>query len=302
MANEFVAEPDLQFTKDLIAAGAGDLKKCYQCATCSVACPISPDNNPYPRKEMIWAQWGLKKKLLNDPDVWLCHQCNDCSTQCPRGAYPGDVLKAIRKMNIQENSWPSVLGNLVGQPSLFVLTMGIPVVVVLLLLVMNNGFTFPKPVHYGQFIDYIHIQIVYTLALIFAVVSLVLSLRSFWGNSGIQQPVGSRHSAERFCAQSNRGAQGYSSALDIQRLRGEQHTVRVPSSRFLGHDRAICDDGHRRVQHRHPPYSASVPRRPRNHSHQNPGQRQCRGFCAGPGNHAGSAAHCAGTDRQQLLL
>ena len=145
MANEFVAEPDLQFTKDLIAAGAGDLKKCYQCATCSVACPISPDNNPYPRKEMIWAQWGLKKKLLNDPDVWLCHQCNDCSTQCPRGAYPGDVLKAIRKMNIQENSWPSALGNLVGQPSLFVLTMGIPVVVVLLLLVMNNGFTFPKP-------------------------------------------------------------------------------------------------------------------------------------------------------------
>ena len=126
---------------------------------------------------MIWAQWGLKKKLLNDPDVWLCHQCNDCSTQCPRGAYPGDVLKAIRKMNIQENSWPSALGNLVGQPSLFVLTMGIPVVVVLLLLVMNNGFTFPKPVHYGQFIDYIHIQVVYTLALIFAVVSLVLSLR-----------------------------------------------------------------------------------------------------------------------------
>jgi quinone-modifying oxidoreductase, subunit QmoC len=189
MANEFVAEPDLQFTKDLIAAGAGDLKKCYQCATCSVACPISPDNNPYPRKEMIWAQWGLKKKLLNDPDVWLCHQCNDCSTQCPRGAYPGDVLKAIRKMNIQENSWPSVLGNLVGQPSLFVLTMGIPVVVVLLLLVMNNGFTFPKPVHYGQFIDYIHIQIVYTLALIFAVVSLVLSLRSFWGNLESNNPL-----------------------------------------------------------------------------------------------------------------
>ena len=48
MANEFVAEPDLQFAKDLIDAGAGDVKKCYQCATCSVACRIAPDNNPLP--------------------------------------------------------------------------------------------------------------------------------------------------------------------------------------------------------------------------------------------------------------
>ena len=71
MAKEFVAEPDLQFTKDLIAAGGTDLKKCYQCATCSVACRIAPDNNPYPRKEMIWSQWGLRDKLMNDQDIWL---------------------------------------------------------------------------------------------------------------------------------------------------------------------------------------------------------------------------------------
>jgi len=114
MANELLIQADLQFAKDVIGAGAGDVKKCYQCATCSVACPIAPDNNPYPRKEMIWAQWGLRDRLLNDPDIWLCHQCNDCSTECPRGANPGDVMKAVRKMAIQENSWPSFLGRLVG--------------------------------------------------------------------------------------------------------------------------------------------------------------------------------------------
>jgi quinone-modifying oxidoreductase subunit QmoC len=142
MANGIVAEPDLQFTKDLIAAGAGDLKKCYQCATCSVACRITPDNRPYPRKEMIWAQWGLKDRLLNDPDVWLCHQCNDCSTQCPRGAYPADVLKAIRKMNIQDNARPSFLGKIVGDSSMLVLALGLPVVV-LLFLVYISGWSFP---------------------------------------------------------------------------------------------------------------------------------------------------------------
>jgi quinone-modifying oxidoreductase subunit QmoC len=180
MANEYSAEPDLQFTKDLIKAGAEDLKKCYQCATCSVACRLAPDNNPFPRKEMIWGQWGMKDRLLNDPDVWLCFQCNDCSTQCPRGANPGDVLKAVRKMNIEENSWPSFIGKLVGSPSLFVLTLGIPVVIVLLLVYANNGFTFPTPIHYGEFISYLHMQIVFPLALLFAVFSMLFSLRRYW--------------------------------------------------------------------------------------------------------------------------
>lgn len=182
MANELIAEPDLEFTKKLMRAGAGDLKKCYQCATCSVACQISPDNRPYPRKEMIWSQWGLKDRLLEDPDVWLCHQCNDCSVQCPRGANPGDVLKAVRKMNIEQNAWPSFLGKLAGEPALAVVTVGIPVIVVLLLTYFSNGFNFsgPTPVNYGKFIGYLPIQIIYTLTLIFAAVSLVMSLRQYW--------------------------------------------------------------------------------------------------------------------------
>jgi quinone-modifying oxidoreductase, subunit QmoC len=191
MAKEFVAEPDLQFTKDLIAAGATDVKKCYQCATCSVACKISPDNGPYPRKEMIWAQWGLKDRLLNDPDVWLCHQCNDCSTMCPRGANPGDVLKAVRKMNIQENSWPSFLGKLVGSPASFVVALGIPVVVVLLILQLG-GWNFPEGAvkysahhltpHKDGFAYLPAIQVIFTAALAFAVISLVMSLRNYWNS------------------------------------------------------------------------------------------------------------------------
>jgi quinone-modifying oxidoreductase subunit QmoC len=188
MANGLVAEPDLQFTKDLIAAGAADVKKCYQCAACSVACRIAPDNNPYPRKEMIWAQWGLKDRLLNDPDVWLCHQCNDCSVQCPRGANPGDVLKAIRKMNIRKNAWPSFLGKLVGEPSMAVLALGIPVLVVLLLLHIS-GWGFPAgPVKYSAlhispkdgFMYLPAIQAVFSAALLFSAVSIVLSLKNYW--------------------------------------------------------------------------------------------------------------------------
>lgn len=198
MAKDVIVEPDLQFTKALIAAGAGDLKKCYQCATCGVACRIAPDNSPYPRKEMIWAQWGLKDRLLNDHDVWLCHQCNDCSTQCPRGANPGDVLKAVRKMNIQENSWPSFLGKLVGEPALFVLALAIPVVIVLILIALS-GWGFPEGpvVKYSAhhidprdgFIWVRLIQVVFSLALLFAVVSVILSLRNYWNSLETKSPV-----------------------------------------------------------------------------------------------------------------
>jgi quinone-modifying oxidoreductase subunit QmoC len=195
MTKEFVAEPDLEFTKDLIAAGGGDLKKCYQCATCSVACKLAPDNKPFPRKEMIWGQWGLKDRLLNDPDVWLCHQCNDCSTQCPRGANPADVLKAVRKMNIQKHSWPGFLGTLVGEPALFVLTLGIPIIIVLLI-VYISGWRFPEgPVtysghHLGEGFIWVRlIQVIFTAALIFAVVSMYMSLKKYWNSLETNNPV-----------------------------------------------------------------------------------------------------------------
>ena len=55
-------EPDLNFVRELKEAGGDTLKKCFQCATCSVVCALSPDQKPYPRKEMVYSQWGLKDR------------------------------------------------------------------------------------------------------------------------------------------------------------------------------------------------------------------------------------------------
>jgi quinone-modifying oxidoreductase subunit QmoC len=121
-----MVEPDVGFINEVAALGGGDLKKCYQCATCSVACPISPDTRPFPRKEMIAASWGLKDKLVGNADIWLCHNCGDCTTLCPRGAKPGDVLSALRAHTIGEYATPKALGKAVADPKALPILLAIP--------------------------------------------------------------------------------------------------------------------------------------------------------------------------------
>ncbi len=108
-------DPDLNFIKYLKSAGGDTLKKCYQCATCSVVCPLSKDGSPFPRKEMILAQWGMKDELIGDVNTMLCHNCGDCNTYCPRGAKPGEVLGAIRAYAYTHFGFPQGLAKLASE-------------------------------------------------------------------------------------------------------------------------------------------------------------------------------------------
>jgi quinone-modifying oxidoreductase subunit QmoC len=138
-----IVQPDLDFIKDMKSAGGDTLKKCYQCATCSVVCPLSSDDNPFPRREMVLAQWGLKDKLIGDPNVMLCHQCGDCTSYCPRGAKPGDVLGAIRAYAYKHFGWPSGLANLASSGKNLPLLIGIPAVIVFVVWLISGGLHIP---------------------------------------------------------------------------------------------------------------------------------------------------------------
>ena len=128
MTETYLAQPDLGFIAQIRGLGGDTLKKCYQCATCSVACPISPENSPFPRKEMIAASWGLKDRLIKNGDIWLCHNCGDCTDLCPRGAAPGDVLAAVRSAAITEYAQPKALAKAVNDPKKLPLLLGIPAI------------------------------------------------------------------------------------------------------------------------------------------------------------------------------
>lgn len=125
----YVVKPDRGFINEVVGMGGQDVKKCFQCATCSVVCPISPDTRPFPRKEMLAASWGLKDKLVGNADIWLCHNCGDCSEKCPRGAKPGDVLAAVRAYAISEYATPKALAKAINDPKKLPVLLLLPAVI-----------------------------------------------------------------------------------------------------------------------------------------------------------------------------
>jgi len=181
-----VISPDLEFVNAVIKGGGKSLKKCYQCATCSVVCNLTPADNPFPRKEMIYAQWGMKDKLFANPDIWLCHQCSDCTAYCPRGAKPGEVLNVIRKLSIEKYSMPSFMGKLVGNPGGLVPLLAVPAVIFLIILAGLGHLNLASirneagNIAYSSLIKSYFIDGVFVPIFMFAVVSLAIGVFRYW--------------------------------------------------------------------------------------------------------------------------
>lgn len=194
MADRQLVEPDMNFVKKLVGFGGDTLKKCFQCATCSVACKLSPEKSPFPRKEMIWAGWGLRDRLVNDPDIWLCHQCNDCSTYCPRGAKPGDVLAAIRRFSFVHYAFPGFLGKAVSNGKYLPLLLAIPVVLLLFLMGISGHLTIPEgEIVFERFIPHYIVDPFFIAVSILITMSLVVGVTRFWnGMKGGVHPAGPR--------------------------------------------------------------------------------------------------------------
>jgi quinone-modifying oxidoreductase subunit QmoC len=190
MADDYLVEPDLGFIYEVSRLGGKDLKKCFQCATCSVVCPISPDTRPFPRKEMIATGWGLKDRVVNNSDIWLCHNCGDCTTRCPRGAAPGEVLAAVRAYAVSEYVGVGPLKKLakaVNDPRMLPVLLGIPAVIFLVLGLISNlaglgwlNFSLHgDEIWQGHFINNYLVDIIMVPTFTFSIAVFALGLKNF---------------------------------------------------------------------------------------------------------------------------
>ncbi|UCG82667.1 MAG: quinone-interacting membrane-bound oxidoreductase complex subunit QmoC [Dehalococcoidia bacterium] len=181
MSNQLLIKPDSKFVKEVIGLGGDSLKKCFQCATCSITCPLSSENKPFPRKEMLWAQWGLKDKLFKSPDIWLCHQCNDCSVYCPREAVPGDVLAALRNYSFGLYAIPGLLGKAFRDIRFLPLLLAVPVALFLILLAATGHLAFPEgQIVFEEFVPHIIVDPVFLVLVGIVLVIMAISLSRFW--------------------------------------------------------------------------------------------------------------------------
>jgi len=193
MTGRVAINADLNFVEGLMLHGAADLKKCYQCSTCTVACPLTPDESPFPRKEMLWAQWGMKEKLVRDMDLWLCHNCNDCSDLCPRGAKPGEVMSTLRNKTIEYFSYPQIISRaaktIPGNAVLFLIPM-ILIAIAITLQNIGNNFEFLtiKPIVYANMLSVTFIDIIFIPAGFFALFNSYKTIKNLISGLKEQYP------------------------------------------------------------------------------------------------------------------
>ena len=188
MAEHRVVEPDLEFIREVKRAGGDTLKKCYQCATCSVVCNLSPADKPFPRKEMILSGWGQTDELIKDPDLWLCYQCNDCSTRCPREAKPGDVLAAIRAWVYRKYSFPSFMGKALITPAALPLLLLVPAAILFACIFMfapkNPDGTFQflssEVVDFNLFLPHSSVDALFVVGNVLIFLFAAIGFKRFW--------------------------------------------------------------------------------------------------------------------------
>ena len=178
------------FRQEVLKRGGETAARCYQCATCSSVCELAPADAPFPRRQMLWTQWGLADRLAGDPAVWLCHQCNDCTAHCPRDARPGDVLQVVRGLVVESLAFPKGLGRLVASArSTWPILFGVPILFWIALLGVTGLLQPPADFHaYEQIVPHSMLYSVFFPLAGFVTLAAFVSGRRYWQMMGAAAP------------------------------------------------------------------------------------------------------------------
>ena len=96
---------DNSFERKVEELGGATASVCYQCGTCTAACPLGVQV----RKVIREIQVGATEDAVNDCNVWACATCKLCELQCPKGVDITDLLHSLRVLSFEARKAPPKL-------------------------------------------------------------------------------------------------------------------------------------------------------------------------------------------------
>ncbi|MBD3254463.1 MAG: hypothetical protein GF383_05185 [Candidatus Lokiarchaeota archaeon] len=107
-----MATIDFEFRNEIIKSDIGStLSYCYQCATCSGACPVAQvtEGRYNPRRLILDALLGLKEKIFgkeNAFNIWGCTICDTCDEVCPQMVELTEIFTILKNKSVERGEAP----------------------------------------------------------------------------------------------------------------------------------------------------------------------------------------------------
>ncbi|MFX1377861.1 MAG: 4Fe-4S dicluster domain-containing protein [Promethearchaeota archaeon] len=108
-----MATIDFNFRNQILGNDIGTtLAYCYQCATCSGACPVAQvtEGRYNPRRLILDALLGLKEKIFGPSNVfniWGCTVCDTCDEVCPQKVELTEIFTILKNMSVERGEAPN---------------------------------------------------------------------------------------------------------------------------------------------------------------------------------------------------
>ncbi len=116
--------PDLDIRDLILEYGGEEVRKCYQCGMCMSLCPwyhikrVSFTVHRLPQAVKLGAVLNAEEQeevAAEVEELYRCVGCEACLARCPRGVDLPSVLRAVRRVMVENRSVPSTLLSVISQ-------------------------------------------------------------------------------------------------------------------------------------------------------------------------------------------
>jgi quinone-modifying oxidoreductase subunit QmoC len=162
-----------EFSDELRKFGAVDINACYNCGNCTAICPLSEEDNSFPRKMLRATVLGTEEKINNSLEPWLCYYCGECSETCPRDANPGELMMSLRRWLTSKYDWTGLSG---------IFYSSIPVLIFAFVLIAGLviGVGFAKQFNTESIMEFGHYFEKYVIFTVMGLILIPNIIRMFW--------------------------------------------------------------------------------------------------------------------------